>query len=316
MKKAVQIGILVILCGLWLSLAQTPNITEWINDLSNETTFWYNETIKPTFKEINTQKVIIQSPIIVDEIGTKIKKYTIMYSEYTMDQILADTNLINSAKEKTFNFSWTETTVDMEINLYDGIDPSKLYYIRVIPKNDNGTWGQISIQEMRFKLGSQLTGDGVYTETDAALLHAAAGANMSLANISHSCNPDCTISVNGSKKITLSWIAVAGSDNVDIFLQDGTNGAFNRLATVNMSDEKYELQTSKNGEHIFKFVPDSGGTEVRYTVTIGGISAWSATPATTGITKVPKTWPAENFIVILLITWGLYLAYRKAHKKA
>ena len=91
---------------------------------------------------------------------------------------------------------------------------------------------------------------------------------MSLANISHSCNPDCTAPTQGSKTITLSWIAVAGSDDVDIFLQDETNGTFNRLATVRMSDEKYTLQTSKNGEHIFKFVPDNGGTEVHYTVTI------------------------------------------------
>jgi CelD/BcsL family acetyltransferase involved in cellulose biosynthesis len=74
--------------------------------------------------------------------------------------------------------------------------------------------------------------------------------------------------VKGSKKITLSWIAVAGSDTVDIFLQDWVNGIFNRLATVNMSDEKYELQTSINGEHIFKFVPDNGGTEVHYIVNI------------------------------------------------
>lgn len=140
---------------------------------------------------------------------------------------------------------------------------------------------------MRFKLGTLLTGEGVFTATPA-LLHEAAGANMALANISHSCNPDCAIAYKGSKKITLSWIAVAGSTNVDIFLQDETNGVFNRLATVNMSDEKYELQTSKNGEHIFKFVPDNGGTEVHYTVNIGGITAGTVV-TTTGITKVPKT---------------------------
>lgn len=91
---------------------------------------------------------------------------------------------------------------------------------------------------------------------------------MSLANISHSCNPDCNTPVQGNKTITLSWIAVAGSDTVDIFLQDSTNGAFNKLATVNMSDEKYTLQTNTNGEHIFKFIPNNGGTEVNYTVNI------------------------------------------------
>lgn len=55
-----------------------------------------------------------------------------------MDQIIADTNLINTAKEKTFNFSGTETVLDMELNLYDGLDPNKIYYVWVIPKDTNG----------------------------------------------------------------------------------------------------------------------------------------------------------------------------------
>jgi hypothetical protein len=86
-----------------------------------------------------------------------------------------------------------------------------------------------------------------------------------------------------------------------------------------MSDERYELQTSKNGEHTFKFIPNNGGTEIHHTVTIGGISAGATpgTPATTGtITKVPKTGPAENMIVITLITLGLYFGYKKYFKKA
>lgn len=255
--------------ALGTTFAQTSNLTDRLDDLSNETTFGYNETVKISIKEITAQKVVIQSPMIVDELGGKIKKYTVMYGEYTMDQIIADTNLINSAKEKTFDFTGTETVLDMELNLYDGLDPSKVYYVRVIPKDANGIGGQISTQDMRFKLADQTYGEGIFTGTALTATHEAAGANMSLANITHSCNPDCTTPTQGNKKITLSWIAVPGSDMVDIYLQDSTNGIFNRLATVNMSDEKYELQTSRNGEHIFKFVPDNGGTEVHYIVNIG-----------------------------------------------
>ena len=82
-----------------------------------------------------------------------------MYGEYTMEQIIADTNLINSAKEKTFNFSGTETTLEMELNLYDGLDPNKVYYIWIIPKDVNGAGGGISPQDLRFKLADQLTGE-------------------------------------------------------------------------------------------------------------------------------------------------------------
>jgi len=61
-----------------------------------------------------------------------------MYGENTMDQIIADTSLIDNAKEKTFTFSGTETILNMELNLYDGIDPNKVYYVRIIPKDTNG----------------------------------------------------------------------------------------------------------------------------------------------------------------------------------
>jgi hypothetical protein len=292
--KNIAIGLFV-LCALYLVSsfvsAQTINLTDLLNDMSNETTFGYNDNIKISIKEVTPQKVVIQSPIIVDELGGKIKTYTVMYGEYTMDQIIADTNLISSAKEKTFTFTGTEAILDMELNLYDGLDPAKSYYVRVIPKDQNGVGGQISTQDLRFKLNTQTYGEGINTGMmPPTALHAAAGANMALANITHSCTPDCTVPAKGSKKITLSWIAVAGSDSVDISLQDDTNGSFVKLANVNMSDEKYELQTSKNGEHIFKFVPNNGGTEMHYTVTIGGISASGVgTPTTPGITKVPKT---------------------------
>lgn len=310
MKKILQIWLLTVIFGLWISMAQSSNLMNWLDDLSSETTFWYNETIAVSITWITAQKVVIQSPMIVDTLGTKITRYTVMYSEYTMDEIINDTALINNAKEKTFNFSWTETVLNMELNLYDNIDPTKVYYVRVIPKDQNDIWWQISTQDMWFKLTDQTYGNWVYTGST----HWSAWANMSLANISHSCTPDCLVPIRWRKTITLSWIAVAGSDQVDIFLQDGTDGAFNKLATVNMSTETYDLQTSRNWEHIFKFLPNNGWTEIHYTVNIWGISAGTG-HVWTGITRVPKTWPATNLIIILFITLGWYLGYKKLYRK-
>ena len=69
---------------------------------------------------------------------------------------------------------------------------------------------------------------------------------MSLANITHSCSPDCTAVTTDPKNITLRWFSVDGSDTVEISLQAPSSSSFTRLATVNMSDEDYSLQTSNN----------------------------------------------------------------------
>jgi hypothetical protein len=46
--------------------------------------------------------------------------------------------------------------------------------------------------------------------------------------------------------LTLKWIAVSGSDDVDLFLWDENAGTFTKLSTVNMSAESYSFTVSKN----------------------------------------------------------------------
>ena len=108
---------------------------ELADNLNDEIPFGYALSQKITIKEITAQKVVIESPIIIDELGGKIKTYTVMYSEYPLDQMLSQTNLLNQSKEKTFNFTGNETILSMELNLYDGLDPNKLYYVLVMPKD-------------------------------------------------------------------------------------------------------------------------------------------------------------------------------------
>jgi len=56
----------------------------------------------------------------------------------------------------------------------------------------------------------------------------------------------------------LRWIAVNGSDEIDIFLRNEDQGTFSKLATVDMDDESYSFTISENGEHIVKFIPNNG----------------------------------------------------------
>jgi hypothetical protein len=78
---------------------------------------------------------------------------------------------------------------------------------------------------------------------------------MSLANISHTTTQN---------RATLRWTAVDGSDKVDIFLWNPTSEVFERLTSINMSDEKYEFTLTRNGEYLVNFMPNNGGTEFRY----------------------------------------------------
>ena len=177
-----------------------------------------------------------------------------MFSQYPLSQILENTALLDQSKEKTFDFTTVDTYVTMQLNsLADGINPSVVYYLSVIPKDQNGILGEIS-NELWFKLATQTYGEG--NATDVPVAHTAAGANMSLANITH------TITSN---RATLRWTAVDGSDKVDIFLWNPTSEIFERLTSVNMSDESYTFTLTRNGEYIVNFMPNNGGTEYRYT---------------------------------------------------
>jgi hypothetical protein len=87
---------------------------------------------------------------------------------------------------------------------------------------------------------------------------------MNLANVS------CTYTT--SRTVTCRRTAIDGSDKVDILLRDPNMRIFNKLATVNMSTERYDFTVSRNGEFIVNFLPNNGGREKRYTFTVSGVT--------------------------------------------
>ena len=233
-----------------------------------------------------------------------------MYSEYPLTDILEKTDLLNQTKEKAYELTGTTNPFTMELGTIDNLDPMKTYYLFVIPKDSNGTLGEVS-NELRFKLASKTYGDGgsntgtASTATTTAV-HNAAGADMSLANITHTTN---------GNTITLKWTNVDGSNTVDIAVLDSTNNTFNRIATVNMKDESYTFVANRNGEFVFQFSPDNGGKQVNYTATINGAAVKTPTN-NVQIQKVPRTGPAENTVAIILIFIVFYFGYKKLYRKA
>lgn len=305
MKRLLSIFALgVLLFGV--TSAATGDLRDWMDNLNDEIPFWYTATQKITIDQITVGKIVIKSPVIEDELGNKIKKYTVMFSQYPLSQMLENAALIDQSMEKTFEFTTVTWEITMELTATtDGIAANNVYYISVIPKDENGILGEIS-NELRFKLATQTHGEGTYTEDN--VIHTAAWANMSLANVTH------TITSN---RATLRWTAVDGSDKIDLFVWDPTSGVFERLAIVNMTDETYTFTLTRNGEYIVNFMPNNAGTEYRYTFIANGITATpGTTPGQPVIGKIPATWPKENILIILAISVVVYMIYRKAKSKA
>lgn len=307
MKKIIS-WLLVLMIGLFSVVVNAQGLGDLIDSLGSEINFWYTTTEKLTIKEITDQKVIIESPIIKNQSNENITKYTVMYSEFPLTEILEDTNLLNQTKEKSFDITGTNNSFTIELGTADWIDIIKKYYLFVIPKDINGNLGEVS-NEIRFNIAEKTYGDAwsseIYTTT---AVHNAAGADMTLANITHG--------INGST-ITLRWISINGSSTIDLSVMTPGSSSFNRVATINMNDESYSFVASRNGEYIFQFTPDNWGKQVNYTVQINTISSSAGgSPGWKVIPVVPKTWTEENILIISIIAFLWYIIYRKLYRKA
>lgn len=231
-----------------------------------------------------------------------------MYGEYPLIDVLDDPSLLDYSMEKAFeNLDLAgDSTFTMELDTDDDIDDDTVYYVVAVPRDEAGSLWEIS-NEICFRLIDQVYWEGDECEnTDIDAWSHWAGADMNLANVSHTINWDT---------VTLRWISIDGSDEIEIFLRDEDAGTFHKLASVDMDDESYSFDIDETGEHIVKFIPDNGGVEKNYTFNALGIdSDDDVDPVVTPVV----VWPKENIIAILIGTLLIYLLYRvaKARKKA
>jgi len=303
MKKTLSFILTLIISSFWIFVNAQWWIWDLIDSLWNEITFWYNANQKITVKEISDEKVIIESPLIKKD-GIDILKYTIMYSEYPLTEILENTTLLNQTKEKSFDIS-SQDPFSMELNLADGINPTTKYYLFVIPKDVGWNLWEVS-NEIWFNISEKTYWDAWSSEIyTTQTVHSAAWADMSLANITHTINWNT---------ITLKWIAVDWSNTIDLSVMTPGSSSFNRVATVSMDSQSYSFTASRNWEYIFQFTPDNQGKQVNYTLQMN-TAWWWETPGPV-IPVVPKTWPMENSIVIIIAAFLWYLIYRKLYRKA
>lgn len=319
-KKTLAMVGIITATTIGSTFAQNQNLRDWLKGLTDQIPFGYkNPDDIVTIKEITADKLVLESSIIKGELGENILNYTVMYGQSPLSDILENASLLETTKEKQFTFTDTITNpFTMEVTATgDSIDPTKIYYVSIIPRDLNGVMGEIS-EELCFQLSTGIKGKGKECTTATAQTMNAA-PDMALSNITHT--------QNGST-IRLQWTALQGADRIDLFLYDDASQNFNRLATVGMSDENYSFTVTRDGEHSVKFTPLDGngqpiGKEKIYTFTVTGL-----TPApqpdpqpqpqpqpTPEIKEVPKVGPTENIALVVGLTVLLYVGYRVFRKK-
>ena len=202
-------------------------------------------------------------------------------------------------------------TKDLEKNAY--------YHGIVVPVDDNVQEGRPS-KEFCFNIEKGAFAEGAACETfgvsvaqpvavetatteattEADEEHSAAGADMKLADISH------TIEGN---KIYLSWTALPQSSDVLIELFNKETNDFVSLGTVPMSQQKFEYTINGNEqEFLFMFTPkNSRGRQIRYPVNVRHET--EVTPDLKPVEKI-KVGPVEDMMLILGVTLLLYVGYR------
>lgn len=310
-KRYLLIGILTTLLLFWLTKWSSDELVDFINNLWTSIEFGYTIDDVVEVSNITADKITFESPFIFDESDNKIDKYIIMYNNSSLEDMTNDSDLLNNSKEKAITIddtAWSKFTMDL-IADDDQVPSNEIYYALVIPENTDWVLWEIS-NEICFKLESK-----IYWEWDDCVNwnwisfddeHNAWWADMSLASISHTKNWNT---------ITLRWLAIDWSDDIDIFLRDNDDEEYNLLDTVNMDDEEYSFTSTRDWEHIVKFTPDNGWREHVYTFTVTWITPTPA-PSTPWVTSVPKVWPKENIIAVLIFTLLGYFIYRKAKRSS
>lgn len=293
--------------------------------------FNVEEGMDPTVAE---KDFVLRTPVLTDEKNQEVQEYTIFLSEHPIK------SLIEGEKRYEYRDSVLQLPVYKTDDLVgyselripeseDGIEKTKYYYGFVVPSDNNGDIGDESINfcfnffTEEYSAGAECDTLGVkalsedsFTNTENDIEpfagevdtqeHGVAGADMSLADISH------TVDSVG-KVITLTWSYVPGSEYVKINVFSTEERDFVTLATVNMLDEKYEYHYDDSiQEFIFEFVPTDGGKEKRYDV---NVRQEIEEPAK--VEKVPTVGPVEDMLMIFgvaVLLYGGYAAFRSKAK--
>lgn len=326
MKKQLALAALITLASQAATYAATP-VLNLENALRGKSlTFGYTETQNVTVKgfqagsgEEKSKDFLITSPLLKDASDVDVEEYSILISKKPISSFKEGSGELAVADfDETKHTLTADDKATSEIRLKlnsTKFEENTNYYGVVVPTDDNIQEGSHS-KEFCFNFSNEKYAEGedcksfggskVATDSTSAEEntteeeHGAAGADMRLANISHT--------VTEGNKVILTWKALTASANVEIQLFDKELNEFKKLATVPMTQEKFEYQAKDTDQElIFNFVPkDEKGKELRYELN----ARTETEEAKPEIKAVPKVGPVEDMMLIVAISVLAYAGYR------
>jgi len=212
------------------------DLFDLLDNLANAGQFGYDQTKPISIKSFDQNSITIESPVINDDLGVVVTSYTVQYANAPITELI-EQNKVNEIRQKEFTFDTNiNGTITMKMQAGADFEASKTYHFSVVPKNNEGFPGNVS-NELSFNLADLMktgapaptnnTPEGQEVQTNAI--------DMCAANISYT---------QEQNKITLKWTAIANKQ-VKLSIRHTSQRDFSPLATVKLTDEKYQFVAAK-----------------------------------------------------------------------
>lgn len=333
MKKVITWLLLVLVLGSLWWYAQNSSISDYTDQVFGGTDlFGYKDGNQVNVKDISENTITFTSPALKNESNEQITNYDVLFGINTLGKIVDDTTLFDTLKTKKVVYTGAEAEFSFALTVEDNaLQPENIYYAYVLPKDVGEMPGAVS-REFCFNLQYKVHGIGneCITKVETAketettkkaeeAVHNAAGADMKLANVTHT--------VDGKTHL-ITWTAIEWSDKIEFFLlnesaTDDNNTQLEKLGTADMFDQKFVFDY--DGEHstTLSIRPDNGWKEKNITLNFTPpvkpetpkVKTQPKKPQPT-IAVVPQTGAKENMLIILIIAilgFVLYKAMRRSH---
>lgn len=317
MKKQLSLAALAVL-GLTTAIASaSPSDLSIENVFKGEFDYGYTLNQNISLKgfqsdEAQTGKHLeLTSPLLKDAKDQLVGEYVLVVGDKDLSTYTtgADIHTEKFAFKSFFPTEEDKMMGELKVKIMpEDVNKDVNQFAFLVPLNDNYFEGKPSKQfcfnfaDGKYQEGEACAnfGNEVYTAVDSAVdseEHNAAGADMSLAGISHT--------VKGNV-ITLTWLKQLASENLEIKLFDKETADFKTLTTVPMASEMFEYIADPGiQEYIFAFIPrDAKGKEVRYDLNVR-----TETDVKPDVKPV-KVGPVEDMMLMIAITVALYAGYR------
>ena len=275
-----------------------------LDELANAGTFGYTAEQQITLTAFEPWFVMIQSPVVADDLGVLVTNYTVQYATQPILELI-EQNKVDEIRQKEFTFDTNiQANVDLQLDANADFDPNTTYFLSVVPKNNEWFPGNVS-NEIEFNLNGLLNanGNGPETTPPPATSGPAPGGD---GNAIDMCAANISYTQNG-QNITVTRTAISDKQ-ADMFIRHTSQRDFSKLATIGLRDEAYTFVASRDGTHFIKMQAIEGGQPIGTEC----IQTLHLQPFQVNIPVAPKNGPELTLILAILILTSVgYIGYRK-----